>query len=650
MKFIVREDDREYEFLLTPGLYIVGRDRTCDLPLDSKGVSRRHMSCAVGEGQVVVKDLGSRNGIRVGGIQVDSATLKDGDRVRLGELELVFSASAPAAEGAQGGAAAVHAAGAELPVQDAEILPSARALVVKQEAASGPQLLERKGRWYVADPATGREVEIVPAEQARRKPMKLLSTKKGKLIVGALAAAVALLFVVVLLRAALLGTPQTAQMSAEQYDKLLESALASLERGDIAQAKLDAGRARAGMPSRESAQIVLELAGLWGPWREDFFAHWVKVEDALKELSRYQTNPAVAEFVKKYRDWIRKEIDYSEKSQDARQLFQAGRYEEAWRNLKDIPQGSAVRERDAEFFQEAADRARRQLEGEMKTAAARQDWQSALQSARKLQDYFPDHKQTAEESGRAYKELANQASLMQSAKTALAKKDFPAAQQALRGIPESSPYHGEAVRLLERVKADETYTVALGRYTGKDGPGALELLSKEDSQAARSLRDHIQAVMKLYSSAQQAEKDKRLAEAERLWTGLVEVETDADNQYRKEALRMLSQVKPRRKDSALELVRQAEELYKQEQFEKAREIYELANSTDPDGLAGQEALKRMVEQGRMDYRRALNMTDDRPSEALQLLKRACRLLPPDDKYYTWAADKKAELERKLAKP
>ena len=57
MKFVVKENNEEYEFLLGEGIYIVGRHPTCDLVLRSDNISRRHMSCTVGETEIKVEDL-----------------------------------------------------------------------------------------------------------------------------------------------------------------------------------------------------------------------------------------------------------------------------------------------------------------------------------------------------------------------------------------------------------------------------------------------------------------------------------------------------------------------------------------------------------------------------------------------------------------
>ena len=81
---------------LTPGpaptiplvrpVVLVGRHPECDVRIDLPKVSRRHCCLALAYDRVVVKDLGSRNGLRVNGRVVDEAHLVHGDEVAIGPL------------------------------------------------------------------------------------------------------------------------------------------------------------------------------------------------------------------------------------------------------------------------------------------------------------------------------------------------------------------------------------------------------------------------------------------------------------------------------------------------------------------------------------------------------------------------------------
>jgi len=92
---IVAGPDLGKEFALSHGTAYVGRAHGCQVQLSDSAVSRRHAKLVVagrmkvaGVPLVEVVDLGSANGISVGGAEVPRAALKTGDRVWLGDTEV----------------------------------------------------------------------------------------------------------------------------------------------------------------------------------------------------------------------------------------------------------------------------------------------------------------------------------------------------------------------------------------------------------------------------------------------------------------------------------------------------------------------------------------------------------------------------------
>jgi pSer/pThr/pTyr-binding forkhead associated (FHA) protein len=64
-------------------------------PLDVAGVSRRHAKIHVSERGVMLEDLGSKNGTRVGEEPVNNAVaLSDGDQIHVGPVMVISHASA----------------------------------------------------------------------------------------------------------------------------------------------------------------------------------------------------------------------------------------------------------------------------------------------------------------------------------------------------------------------------------------------------------------------------------------------------------------------------------------------------------------------------------------------------------------------------
>lgn len=72
--------------LLDKPIVLLGRHAECDLQLNSRKVSRRHCCVATVRDYLVVRDLGSTNGIRINGERVVEGTLKAGDELTIGNF------------------------------------------------------------------------------------------------------------------------------------------------------------------------------------------------------------------------------------------------------------------------------------------------------------------------------------------------------------------------------------------------------------------------------------------------------------------------------------------------------------------------------------------------------------------------------------
>ena len=93
-------DNAEQPFLfrITPGnVKTVGRAPRADFVVDAAMVSRLHCQLAAGAGEIEAVDLQSTNGTYVTGERIARASLKDGDRLRVGAVELTVVRSASSA-------------------------------------------------------------------------------------------------------------------------------------------------------------------------------------------------------------------------------------------------------------------------------------------------------------------------------------------------------------------------------------------------------------------------------------------------------------------------------------------------------------------------------------------------------------------------
>lgn len=68
---------------------VIGRNPSCDIVLAGSAVSRIHARLSFRDGSWILQDLGSTNGTVVNGSQVGRCKLQPGDRVVIGEEQLL---------------------------------------------------------------------------------------------------------------------------------------------------------------------------------------------------------------------------------------------------------------------------------------------------------------------------------------------------------------------------------------------------------------------------------------------------------------------------------------------------------------------------------------------------------------------------------
>ena len=79
------------ELALLEGENVLGRERDATAWIDVHSVSRRHARIVISGDRATLEDLGSKNGTFLEGEAVTrSSTLSDGDRVRIGTIEMTF--------------------------------------------------------------------------------------------------------------------------------------------------------------------------------------------------------------------------------------------------------------------------------------------------------------------------------------------------------------------------------------------------------------------------------------------------------------------------------------------------------------------------------------------------------------------------------
>ncbi|GEM_PF-4341888 len=90
MHFETEERGKRRTYHIRKSVTTLGRDMGCDISMASVSVSRRHVSFTQDGSTLLFKDLGSRNGLKLNGVQTREGVLADGDRLSIGELVLLF--------------------------------------------------------------------------------------------------------------------------------------------------------------------------------------------------------------------------------------------------------------------------------------------------------------------------------------------------------------------------------------------------------------------------------------------------------------------------------------------------------------------------------------------------------------------------------
>jgi hypothetical protein len=88
-RLIVSGGSRPLELQMV-GTLIVGRDPACEISEQTDPLLSRRHAAFTADREVMVRDLGSRNGILVNGVKVPESKLRSGDVVQIGHLQVRY--------------------------------------------------------------------------------------------------------------------------------------------------------------------------------------------------------------------------------------------------------------------------------------------------------------------------------------------------------------------------------------------------------------------------------------------------------------------------------------------------------------------------------------------------------------------------------
>ena len=88
-KLMISGPDGNRQVSINPGEALLGRDASCDIVLDDKGVSRLHARLYQDLfGRWIIEDLNSHNGVMFGGQRIKAHTLRRGQTISIARFGL----------------------------------------------------------------------------------------------------------------------------------------------------------------------------------------------------------------------------------------------------------------------------------------------------------------------------------------------------------------------------------------------------------------------------------------------------------------------------------------------------------------------------------------------------------------------------------
>jgi len=398
MRFVA-EDGQVYPLPVGEGSLIIGRHPSCHLAIDSPRVSKRHVECRIRGGQITVVDLESRNGTFVNGVRVTDRTLQHGDVLFLGELKLTYDAepegvaAAPPLPGMMPTGAAPPPPGvmpteaAPPPLEplaaealspdeaddvtpvDETFMPQPYQPQAQLPVAGQPQLVVRGQKWFLVDPNSNREIEIVPKTALSDEELSQYYTgregqkkRTNHLIMAGVGGLVLVILLAILWPTSPLPPIRRARYDRRLYLKTLDAALEKFNIKNYSLAAEDFLKAKKlrGGRSGGFAERAADLARLWQHGQQSGFLdfEWRLARgniDVIRELLDHDPTSKYYQWVEQLDEWIRRFQTDFEAIQSASEEAEVKNWPKAWQRIKrlknaarvfkDFPQHKELRDR-----------------------------------------------------------------------------------------------------------------------------------------------------------------------------------------------------------------------------------------------------------------------------------------------------------------
>lgn len=696
MRLIIECRGQKREYLLREGTTVVGRDPSCDIVFPESSLSRRHVECRLRGAELVVRDMDTKNGTFLGPQRIKEAHLPAGVRLRAGNVFLHFEPDAVAGEGGTVVYAPSKGRPAPAPVSTPDELARAVPPDAQYEedeaptpleapggdpaavAGEGARLVVRDGRWFVQDPATGAEVEIVPRQQAGApaqppeegagplpagaavparvaesaavrparpaRPAVPAPTRRRRLLLLA-GAAVLLLLLIVVAVALTRPKPQAPVMSDAQFRDAVDKSALLFRGGERAEAEEQLRRLLKTPTAARHELDAMLLAAFETDDKavKDFQQGWETAQRRWDEVIKSSRSTAqVKELAKARYMWFQDEALNMGRVNDAKEFLQRGQYLKAMQCAASVADGSRFKAETEPIIQQAVDAVVRDANAQ----ANERNWSEAIHTAQTVLKAKPDLAATLEPRITLWKQCENDRQALAQAAKAAAENRHEEAMRLLASINADSPYSGPAQALQKEVLKKGAVQIAAAAYNAGDGAKALDVLSKAGAPDPQ-LAAKIQAVMKAKAAADEALKAGRFPEAQSELEGILRLETPAANRYAQQAKSQLDGLPQLKRTAAQTLVDQSGAARVNRDFASARKGLEEALRLDPTNIEAREGLKELRTSAIRDFNLVLALENENLKQAQQLCQEVRDRLPVADEMYPKVANELYTIDQKL---
>jgi hypothetical protein len=719
VRLIVEFKGERREHRFGQGTIVIGRDPSCDIAFPDPKLSRRHLECRFEGGRIIVRDLNTKNGTFLGSQRIEEARLPPGVPLRAGDVWLRFeteeheesrvaSPSVPSPGTERGATAPPGALGdleSRVPAaanyeQDEEPTPS----VDQQALAPGPaaprsipgegaeddaRVVVRDNRWYLRDPETGLEVEIVPVQKdgaapaaeaaappGAQLPARIIrrdetlaapatavrapepgrfSTLMGdrKRRVRVLLAALVGLTVLLVAAAALFKPKQIPPLARSQYRALIDRAVelfqtdpaAAVEQLRALQQRPTEGDPRLAKMLQEAFEADSDAVKNLEKGHEAAEAKWEEVRKSSES-----TEAAVA-LARLRGDWFQSQVIDLRYLGDARDAIKRGEYLKALDNTASMDKAGRYAKEAEKLTQQATDEIMKVVAAD----AGQMRWTDAVQELNALIKARPELAESLQPKVAEYEQNDAQRKNIEEVQRLIQDSKFSEAGQLLEQIGKAGPYAKQAEALLMQIQTSEVRKNAQNAYDRGLGEQAVEMLTKAGlGEWQTTVR--MRAVIKAKARADEALQGGRFAEAQAAWEEILRLEPAKNNAYAQEAQRNKDNIGAAKTAFAHKVVDEAALASRNHKYQAARDGYQEALKLDPANKEATAGLARMSKSALVDFNGAIALPRDtleQVNEVLRELQSVRDRILTDDPIYVQVEREIAEVKRikaKLEKP